>query len=123
MGHGSSGEDIYVNLHSLRAYAAWRQKHIDAMEEFLTSSGHGALREARDGAKFGGFEAAQNIATLHAQLTDDMRRLLYEIRGGIETAKTGVEQMAKNYHSVDDQRSRTFASINDDMDERGEEAP
>lgn len=118
MGHGGAG-DIYVQLERLREYANWCQRRIDAMEELLESTGRGALREARDGSKFGGFEAAQNLASLHAQLTEDMRRLLYEIRGGLQTAKIGVEQMAKNYGGVDDQQSREFAGVTEDVDEQG----
>ncbi|MQA88460.1 MAG: hypothetical protein GEV03_28560 [Streptosporangiales bacterium] len=115
MGHGGAG-DIHVKLERLQEYAGWCQEHLDSMEEFLASSGRGALREARDGTKFGGFEAAQNLASMHAQLTEDMRRLLYQIRDGLETAKSGVEQMAKNYSGVDDQRSRKFSELDETAD-------
>lgn len=118
MGHGGAG-DIYVNLERLKEYSAWCQRHIDAIDEFLERSGRGPLREARDGSKFGGFEAAQNLGRLHGQLTEDMRRLLYEIRGGLQTAKIGVEQMAKNYGGTDDQQSREFAGIAKDIDDQG----
>lgn len=115
---GGGSEDIYVNLDRLKEYAQWCQRHLDAMEVYIEDSGRGPLREAsRDGSRFGGFIEAKNLAALHAQLTNDMRELLYEIRGGIETAQLGVEQTIKKYHGTDDQQSREFKEIDESKDD------
>lgn len=104
--------DVYVNLDRLKERAARWQDHIDAMEELIEDVRRGQMREAiRDGSKFGGFEQADTIYQRHRQLADETLWLLYKILGGLITAKAGVEQTIKNYHSVDDQRSREFAEI------------